>query len=80
MAIQRQVSNLRAGDIVVFIGTHDTVEPDVMGCVVDDCPDPYDEQAVLIQFYGKHDHTPLHYYHHELDSFLEKREIRIQHG
>ena len=52
-----------------------------MGFVIDDNPDPHDEQAVLIQFMGP-DTTelPLHYYHHELDSFLEKREIRIQHG
>jgi hypothetical protein len=79
VAFQRQVSNLRAGDIIVFIDAHHS-HPDALGFVIDDCPDPSDEQAVLIQFYGKHDHTPLHYYHHELDSFLEKREIRIQHG
>ena len=79
MAIQRQVSNLRAGDIVVFIDAYNR-QPDAMGFVIDACPDPYDEQAVLIQFCGKHDHTPLHYYHRELDDFLESGEIRIQRG
>ncbi len=75
-----QVDNLRAGDIVVFIGTHDTPEPDVMGMVIDTNPDPHDEQAAMIQFFGKHDVLPLHYYYHELDDFLEIGEIRIQHG
>ena len=81
MAIQRQVSNLRAGDIIVFIDAHHS-HPDAMGFVIDTCPDPHDEQAVLIQFFGGDDwHAgPLHYYHHELDTFLERDEIRIQHG
>jgi len=75
-----QVDNLRAGDIVIFIGTCNTVEPDVMGMVIDTNPDPHDEQAAMIQFFGKHDVLPLHYYYHELDDFLEIGEIRIQHG
>jgi len=76
-----QIDNLQAGDIVIFIGTCNTVEPDVMGFIIDDHAGwPDDEQAVLIQFFGKHDIDPLHYYHRELDDFLEKGEIRIQHG
>ena len=51
-----------------------------MGMVIDTNPDPHDEQAAMIQFYGKHDVLPLHYYYHELDDFLEIGEIRIQHG
>ena len=74
-----QVDNLQAGDMVIFVGTV-PAEPDVMGFVVEDNFDPHDEQAVLIQFYGKDDCEPLHYYHHELDNFLENGEIRIQHG
>ena len=74
-----QVDNLQAGDIVVFLDDHPH-RPDVLGFVVDDHPDPHDEQAVLIQFYGRHDGEPLHYYRHELDNFLEKGEIRIQHA
>jgi len=84
MAIQRQVSNLQAGDIVIWYGDEDLSGPlpDTMGMVIDDNPDPHDEQAVLIQFFGGDDWhaSPLHYYHHELDLFLEKGEIRIQHG
>ncbi len=80
MAIQRQVSNLQAGDIIIFIDGHDR-QPDVMGFVLDTHAGwPDDEQAVLIQFFGKHDLEPLHYYHRELDDFLEKGEIRIRHG
>jgi len=74
-----QVDNLQAGDIVIFIGTKPS-EPDVMGFIVDDRSDAYDEQSVLIQFFGKHDLDPLHYYRRELDDFLEKGEIRIEHG
>ena len=70
-----QIDNLRAGDIVIWKGDGRT-----MGMVIDTNPDPHDEQAVLIQFYGKDDFHPLHYYHHELDDFLEIGEIRIQHG
>ncbi len=84
MANQRQVSNLQAGDIVIWQNEEDLSGPlpDTMGLVVDDNPDPDDEQAVLIQFYGGDDYQagPLQYYHHELDLFLEKGEIRIQHG
>ena len=84
MAIQRQVSNLQAGDIVIWVNGEDLSGPlpDTMGMVIDDNPDPHDEQAVLIQFFGGDDwHAgPLHYYHHELDHFLEQGEIRIQHG
>jgi hypothetical protein len=84
VAIQRQVSNLQAGDIVIWKGAEDLSGPlpDTMGMVIDDNPDPHDEQAVLIQFFGGDDWraSPLHYYHHELDLFLEKGEIRIQHG
>jgi len=77
-----QVDSLQAGDIVIFIGTCNTVEPDVMGFIIDDRPDPYDEQSVMIQFYGGDNliEGPLHYYRRELDDFLEKGEIRIQHG
>tara|TARA_Y100000310_G_scaffold45213_1_gene42167 strand:- start:176 stop:412 length:237 start_codon:yes stop_codon:yes gene_type:complete len=76
-----QVDNLQAGDLVVFIENGNCVV-DAMACVVDDCPDPHDEQAVLIQFYGGDNFIegPIHYYHRELDAFLEKGEIRIQHG
>jgi hypothetical protein len=79
VAIQRQISNLQAGDLVVFIGIM-PAEPDVMGFVIDDRPDAYDEQSVLIQFFGKHDLDPLHYYRRELDEFMEEGEIRVQHG
>ena len=51
-----------------------------MGMVIDMAGTGGDEQAVLIQFFGKHDVLPLHYYYHELDDFLEIGEIRIQHG
>ena len=79
MAIQRQVSNLRCGDVVVFIGYNGSA--DCTGYVVEINPDPHDEQAVLIQFMGPDtDRMPLHYYHRELDDFLEEQEIRIQHG
>ena len=71
-----QVDNLRAGDIVIWKGDGDTS----MGMVIDVNPDPHDEQAAMIQFFGKHDVLPLHYYYHELDDFLEIGEIRIQHG
>ena len=74
-----QVDNLQAGDIVIFIEGNAGF-PDVMGCVVEDNFDPHDEQAVLIQFFGKDDGEPLHYYHHELDDLVEHGEIRIQHG
>ena len=84
MAIQRQVSNIQAGDIVIWKGDEDLSGPlpDTMGMVINDNPDPYDEQAVLIQFFGRDDwrESPLHYYHRELDSFLERGKIRIQHG
>ena len=84
MVIQRQVSSLQAGDIVVWAGGEDLSGPlpDTMGMVIDTNPDPHDEGAVLIQFFGGDDWQagPLHYYHHELDSFLEDGEIRIQHG
>ena len=79
MAIQRQVDNLRCGDIVVMVGYNGSA--DSTGYVVDINPDPHDEQAVLIQFMGPDtDRMPLHYYHHELDDYLESGEIRIQHG
>ena len=77
-----QIDNSQAGDIVIWHGDiYDAGRlPDTMGIVVNDNPDPHDEQAVLIQFFGKNDGEPLHYYHRELDDFLEKGEIRIQHG
>jgi hypothetical protein len=79
-----QIDNLQAGDIVLFIEGEDLSGPlpDVMGLVVDDSPDPCDEQGVLIQFYGGDDYLagPLHYYHHELNTFLEKGHIRIMHA
>ena len=79
-----QIDNLQAGDIVIWHGDiYDAGRlPDTMGIVVNDNPDPHDEQAVLIQFYGGDNwlEGPLHYYHHELDLFLENGEIRIQHG
>ncbi|MBT3212362.1 MAG: hypothetical protein HN345_10185 [Planctomycetaceae bacterium] len=84
MAIQRQVSNIQAGDIVIWRGDEDLSGPlpDTMGMVIDTNPNSYDEQGVLIQFFGGDDfHAgPLHYYHRELELFLEKGEIRIQHG
>ena len=84
MAIQRQVSNIQAGDIVIWKGEEDLSGPlpDTMGLVINDSPDPHDEQGVLIQFFGGDDFLagPLHYYHRELELFLEKGEIRIQHG
>ena len=73
-----QIDNLRAGDIVVFVDDVTGSDRDIMGMVIDVNPDPHDEQAALIQFYGKHDLLPLHYYYHELDNFLEIGEIRIQ--
>ena len=84
MAIQRQVSNIKAGDIVIWKGDED-LSGDLgatMGMIIDTNPDPHDEQAVLIQFFGGDDWNagPLHYYHHELDDFLETNQIRIQHG
>ena len=64
MAIQRQVSNLQAGDIVIWQNEEDLSGPlpDTMGMVIDDNPDPHDEQAVLIQFFGGDDWPagPLH--------------------
>ena len=75
-----QVDNLQAGDIVVFVDDVTGAPRDIMGFVVDDNYDPNDEQAVLIQFFGKDDGEPLHYYRRELDDFLEKGEIRIEHG
>ena len=74
-----QVDNLQAGDIVIFIDDHGRLR-NIMGFIIDDNYDPNDEQAVLIQFFGKDDGEPLHYYHRELDDFLESGEIRIQHG
>ena len=76
-----QVDNLQAGDIVLFIeGKPGAILPDTMGLVVDIDPDLHDEQAVLIQFYGGADTGPLHYYHHELYTFLEQGSIRIIHA
>ena len=72
-----QVDNLRAGDIVIWKG-----EGRTMGMIVDDNPVLCDEPVVLIQFYAGDDRNagPLQYYYHELDDFLERGEIRIQHG
>ena len=79
MATQRQVDNLRCGDVVIFIGYNGSA--DCIGWVMDTAPDPHDEPAVLIQFMGPDtDRMPLHYYYHELDDYLESREIRIQRG
>ena len=79
-----QVDNLQAGDIVMFVEGADLSGPlpDTMGLVVDDLPDPHDNRAVLIQFYGGDDYAvgPLHYYHYELDRFLEDGYIRIMHA
>ena len=79
-----QVDDLQAGDIVLFIEGEDLSGPlpDTMGFVVNDCPDPYDEPGCLIQFYAGGDWLagPLHYYHHELRTFLEQGNIRIQHA
>ena len=84
MGIQRQVNNLQAGDLVIWQNEEDLSGPlpETMGMVVDSNHDPDDEQAVLIQFYGGDDYQagPLQYYHHELDTFLERDEIRIQRG
>ena len=82
MVIQRQVSNLQLGDIVIWKADED-LSGDLgatMGMIIDTNPDPHDEQAVLIQFFGEPRSGPLHYYHHELYNFLEIGEIRIQHG
>ena len=79
-----QVDNLQAGDIVLFMEGDSLTGPlpDTMGLVVDIDPDANDEQAVLIQFYGGDDYQagPLHYYHHELDLFLDEGAIRILHA
>ena len=78
-----QIDNLRAGDLVLFVEGDDLSGPlpDTMGFVVDDCPrGPSSPPAVLIQFYGGADTGPLHYYHHELYTFLEQGSIRIQHA
>ena len=84
MAIQRQVSNLQPGDIVIWHGEEDLSGPlpDTMGMVVDNNPGSCESEVVLIQFYGGDDWNagPLQYYRHELDHFLELGEIRIQHG
>jgi hypothetical protein len=76
-----QVDNLQAGDIILFIEGEDLSGPlpDIMGLVVEAHPDPNDEQAVLIQFYGGDDYEagPLHYYHHELNKFLKEGVIRF---
>ena len=81
---ESQVKNLQAGDIVIWKGAEDLSGPlpDTMGMIIDTNPDPRDEQAVLIQFFGGDDWYagPLHYYHHELADFLEIGEIRIQHA
>ena len=79
MAIRCQVNNLRCGDIVVMHGPGGA--PPAAGYVVDTNPDTWDDPAVLIQFMGPDtDRMPLHYYHHELDDYLESGEIRIQHA
>ena len=79
-----QVDNLQAGDIVLFIEGDDPrgPRPHTMGLVVDIDPNPHDEQAVLVQFYGGCDYQagPLHYYHGELAIFLEEGAIRIIHA
>ena len=79
-----QVDNLQAGDIVLFIEGEEPPgpRPHSMGLVVDIDPNPHDEQAVLIQFYGGDDYQagPLHYYHRELDTFLEQGSIKIIHA
>jgi|TARA_R110000824_G_scaffold120332_2_gene275495 hypothetical protein len=80
-----QLDNLQAGDIVIWRGGEDLsgTLPDTMGMVVNDDPDhPTYEEGILIQFFGGDDWNagPLHYYHRELDDFLEKGEIRVQHG
>ena len=84
MASYCQIDNLQPGDIVIWHGEEDLSGPlpDTMGMVIDDNPDPHDEQAVLIQFFGGDNFIegPIHYYHRELDAFLEKGEIRIQHA
>jgi len=78
--MHQPVDHLQAGDIVIFVDIRVGGIRDIPGFVVDDNYDPNDEQAVLIQFFGKDDGEPLHYYRRELDDFLEKGEIRIQHG
>ena len=55
MAIQRQVNNLRCGDIVVMHGYNGSA--DATGYVVDTDPDTWDEPAVLPRLrrkLGKH--------------------------
>ena len=82
MASYCQIDNLQPGDIVIWQGDEDLSGDlgETMGMVIDTNPDSHDEQAVLVQFFGKHDVLPLHYYYHELIDFLEIGEIRIQHG
>ena len=82
--IGAHVDNLQAGDLVLFVEGEDLSGPlpDTMGLVVELETGFNDEQAVLIQFYGGDDYQagPLHYYHRELDTFLEQGSIRIVHA
>ena len=79
-----RVDNLQAGDLILFIEGEDLSGPlpDTMGLVVELETGFNDEQAVLIQFYAGGDYQagPLHYYHRELDTFLEDGTIRIIHA
>jgi hypothetical protein len=79
-----RVDNLQAGDLILFIEGEDLSGPlpDTMGLVVELETGFNDEQAVLIQFYAGCDYQagPLHYYHRELDTFLEQGSIRIVHA
>jgi hypothetical protein len=74
----------RVGDIVIFIGAMVASGPtDIMGLIVNDSHNlEDDDQSVLIQFYGEHGAPtgPVHYYHHELDNYLEDDAIRIIHA
>ena len=79
-----RIDNLQAGDLVLFVEGDDLSGPlpDTMGLVVELELGFNDDPAVLIQFYGGGDFDagPLHYYHRELDTFLEQGSIRIQHA
>jgi len=79
-----RVDNLQAGDLILFIEGEDLSGPlpDTMGLVVELETGFNDEQAVLIQFYAGGDYQagPLHYYHRELDTYLEDGTIRIIHA
>lgn len=76
------IDNLQPGDMVIFIDQEDLSGPisDIAGLVTGFDPNPNDERAVFIQFYGGDDFEagPLRYYLSELNNFLIMGDIRIQ--